>query len=226
MSRHPSPVKPSKKPRVVAMLGQKGGSGKTTIAVHLAVAAQQDGERVGIIDTDPQASAHSWVGFREHQDPPVALVSPAEIDRVIAIAQEKGVSLIVIDTAPHATPGAYQAIARADLILLPCRPTIVDLAAIHRAVAIAEASKRPSAFILNACAPRAPEVVSARETLVSYEIPVSPTVIGQRQAYARAMASGQAVTEFEPEGQAAAEIRQLWNWIKEQFPYEQEADRI
>lgn len=206
-----------KKPRVIALLGQKGGSGKTTLAVHVGVAAQQSGEVVGILDTDPQASAYSWVGFREHKDPAVASIRPAQVDEFLAGAQKAGVSLIVIDTAPHATTSVYDAIIRADLVLLPCRPSILDISAIDRAVTIAEAAKRPSAFVLNACPPRAPEVASTRKVLATYPFPVAPVTIGHRQAYVRAMASGQAVTEFDPSGMAAEEMRQLWQWIQGNF---------
>jgi chromosome partitioning protein len=207
----------NKKPRVVALLGQKGGSGKTTLAVHAAVAAQQDGQNVGIFDTDPQASAHSWVSFRRYKDPAVALIHPDQVEQFLATAQKLAVTLVVIDTPPHATTSVYDAIVHADLVLIPCRPSILDLSAIEAAVSIAEAAKRPSVFILNGCPPWAPEIASTREVLETYAFPIAPVTIGHRQAYVRAMASGQAVTEFEPSGVAAEEMRQLWKWIQGSF---------
>jgi chromosome partitioning protein len=201
--------------RIIAMLGQKGGPGKTTLAVHLAVAAQEDGEIVTMADTDPQASAYKWVELREAKDPPVAQIRPKDLNRVISIAEQGNASLMIIDTAPHASLGAYDAIARADLVIMPCRPTRFDLATIEAAVSIAEASRRKGAFVLNQCSPQGTETESTRAVLQSYGFPVAPMTIGLRKAYARATDTGRAVTEFDPRGVAAEEIREFWQWTKE-----------
>ena len=207
----------TRRPRVLAFLGQKGGSGKTTLAVHVAVAAAEAGERVALVDTDPQASAMTWAAARQAATPAVVTVSPAQVGEVLAAALADDLSLVIIDTAPHAAPGAAQAIARADLVLLPCRPTAFDLAAIGGAVTIAQAAQRHAAFVLNACPPRAPEIGEAQEALGAYGLPIVPTIIGDRRAYSRAVATGRAVTEFEPHSRASEEIRALWIWIKEQL---------
>lgn len=200
---------------VVAFLGQKGGTGKTTLAVHVAVAASEAGERVVVVDTDPQASATAWATARQAETPAVVTVSPGQVADVLAAAREDEMTLAVIDTAPHAGPGAAQGVAAADLILLPCRPTAFDLAAIGAAVSIAKASRKPAAIVLNAARARSPEVAEAREALAAYELPIIPTLIGDRIAYSRAVATGRAVTEFEPHGRASDEIRALWTWTKE-----------
>lgn len=202
--------------RVLALLGQKGGSGKTTLAVHIGVAAQQAGESVGLLDCDPQGSARSWVALRENGDPAVAALRPSQVDSYLLAGAKAGITLMIVDTAPHATTSVYDAILKADLVLLPCRPSILDLAAVERAVRIAESAKRPGAFVVNAAPPRAAEVDLTLEVLGSYAFPVAPIVVGQRQAYVRAMGSGQAVTEFDPTGKAAGEMRALWSWIAEQ----------
>jgi chromosome partitioning protein len=207
----------NKSPRVVALVGQKGGCGKTTIAVHITVAAQDAGEHVGIFDCDPQASAFGWVECRTNRDPAVASITPTQVYDCLDVARKKNLSLVVIDTAPHATTDIYSAICMADLVLLPCRPSILDLKAIAAAVTIAKASKRPSAFVINAAPPRSPEVAFTRTALETFTFPIAPITIGHRQSYLRAMASGQAVTEFEPDGQAAAETRDLWKWVQGVF---------
>jgi chromosome partitioning protein len=199
--------------RVLALLGQKGGSGKTTLAVHVGVAAQEAGWSVAILDTDPQASAHAWVSLRANGDPAVARLRPDQVDTYVEKARGLGVRLLVVDTAPHASTSVYNAIVRADLVLLPCRPTVLDLSSIERAVTIAQAAKRAGAFVMNACAPRCEETALSRNVLESYPFPLAPIAIGQRQAYVRAMSTGQAVTEFETNGKAAAEMRGLWSWI-------------
>jgi chromosome partitioning protein len=203
--------------RVVAMLGQKGGSGKSTIAVHLAVAAQQDEEHVAVIDTDPQATATSWIKSRATKTPSVATSPPGEVESILAVAREQRITLIVIDTAPHADAGASKAIAEADLVIMPCQPTAFDVAGVVGAVRIAKAVNRPSAFVLNRCPPKVYEVAETREYLEGLGYPVAPVTIGNRQSYARATASGEAVTEFDPHGLAAQEIKQLWKWVKEQL---------
>ncbi len=200
--------------RVIALLGQKGGSGKTTLAVHLGVAAQERGSVVGILDTDPQGSAHAWVSLRVNGDPAVARLRPQHVEAYLGKARALGVRLVVIDTAPHASTAVYDAVVHADLVLLPCRPTVLDLAAIDRAVVIAEAAKRPGAFVMNACQPRCEETALSRSVLETYPFPIAPVAIGQRQAYVRAMSTGRAVTEFEPQGKAAEEMRALWRWIE------------
>lgn len=197
------------------MLGQKGGAGKTTIAVHLAVAAQQDGEAVALVDTDPQGTASSWIKSRTAKNPTSASAPPVQVHAILEVARQSGISLVVVDTAPHADVGATRAVEEADLILMPCRPTAFDLTGIGGAVRIARVTDRRSAFVLNACVPRAYELAQTREHLEGYNYPVAPQTIGQRHAYARATASGQAVTEFDPAGKAAEEIRALWNWVKE-----------
>jgi chromosome partitioning protein len=212
--------------RVLTLLGQKGGCGKTTIAIHLAVAAQQDGEQVVIIDTDPQQSALYWYGARKHKDsemPVVVRAAPHEINERLDQAWGDEMTLAIIDTSPHAEPAACAAAAYAHLILLPCRPTALDIRALTAAVAIARASSNPAAIVLNGCPIRAPEVAEARTVLTEHAtgkqvpVPVLDVTICDRRAFFRALASGRSVTEFEPHGRAAEEVRALWKWSKEQL---------
>ena len=185
------------------------------MAVHLAVAAERQGQDVVIIDTDPQASATAWSELRSSQSPDVTTVSPSDIERVLEVSKTVGKTLAIIDTAPHAAPGAIKAAREGDLILIPCRPTAFDLAAIKAAVDIVNAANKPAVFILNSCPQRAPELKEAIEILLSYGFPLAPIQIGERRAYSRAIASGRAVTEFEKTGKAAEEINALWKWIEE-----------
>jgi chromosome partitioning protein len=200
--------------RSIAFFAQKGGSGKTTLAVHIAVAAGQAGERVVLIDTDPQASANAWAQVRQQDRPPVVKITPADLQRVLDAAAHDKMTLTIIDTAPHAAPGVATIAALADFLVIPCRPTAFDLAAIGSSVNIIRAAKTPAAFVLNACPSRAPEIEETQDALSAYGLPVAPVHIGDRRAYARAVASGRAVTEFEAHGKAAEEIQALWKWIK------------
>jgi chromosome partitioning protein len=92
--------------KVIAFLSQKGGSGKTTLVVHTAVAAQEYGERVAVVDTDIQKSAATWKEARAGDTPALVTVAPSELSDVIKAARHDAMTLCIIDTAPHAAPDA------------------------------------------------------------------------------------------------------------------------
>lgn len=199
--------------KVLVFLSQKGGSGKTTLAVHTAVAASEAGMKTVLIDTDPQHSATVWGDARTSDEPQVATVAGSEIDRVLIAARAEGIGLAVVDTAPHTAPEAARIARNADLVLIPCRPTAFDLAAAGSAAMIVKAAGVSGAFVLSACPVRAPEIAETRKALAGYGLPVAPVEITERRAFSRAIATGRAVTEFESDGRAADEIRALWEWI-------------
>jgi chromosome partitioning protein len=200
--------------RTLALFTQKGGSGKTTLAVHLAVAAGESGQQVALADTDPQRSATMWGRARAGQPPVVATAIAGTLPRVLEAARHDGITLLVVDSPPHTTPDAPQIARIADAVLIPCRPSAFDLAAVGNAVDIVRAAGVPAALVLNACPSRAPEIAEAREALARFGLPVAPLEISERRAFARAVATGRAVTEFDPHGKAAEEIRGLWAWIE------------
>jgi chromosome partitioning protein len=203
--------------KILAFLSQKGGAGKTTLAVHTAVAAGEAGSRVVLIDTDPQRSATAWGDARQAPSPVVATTNVSELERVLAAASAEKMSLAIVDSAPHAAPDATRIARLATLVAIPCRPSAFDLAAAEGAVRMVRAADAKAVLVLSACPFRAPEIAEAREALRPYGLPVSPMEITDRRAFARAVATGEAVTEFDTDGRAAAEIRALWNWIREQM---------
>jgi chromosome partitioning protein len=201
----------------IAFLSQKGGSGKTTLAVHTAVAAHEAGERVVVIDTDPQKSATVWGEARNQDLPIVVTAAVAELGRVFDAAQRERMTLAFVDTAPHAAPDATRIVRIVDLVVVPCRPTAFDIAATGSAVDIVKAAGVPAVFVLSACPFRSPEIAETRAVLAEYGLPIAPVEITDRRAFARAVATGRAVTEFESNGKAAGEVRALWSWLKEQL---------
>lgn len=203
--------------KVLAFLSQKGGAGKTTLAVHTAVAAHEAAQDVVLIDTDPQRSASVWGDARQNAAPIVATASVSELDRVLKAARAEGMDLAIVDAAPHAAPEAARIARAADLVAIPCRPTAFDLAAAEGAVRIVKAAGARAVFVLSACPFRAPEIAETREALGEHGLPVAPMEITERRAFARAVATGRAVTEFERDGKAAAKIRALYAWLKEQM---------
>jgi chromosome partitioning protein len=202
--------------KVIAFLSQKGGSGKTTLAVHTAVAAQESRERVVVVDTDSQKSATTWSQAREAETPVVVTVAASELSKVLEAAKGDGMTLAIVDTAPHTAPDAARVASLVDLIVIPVRPTAFDLAAVAGTVAMVKAHDVKAVLVLSACPSRSPEIAEARQVLAGYELPVYDGEITDRRAFARAVATGRAVTEFESDGKAAGEIRNLWKWIKGQ----------
>lgn len=198
---------------VIAFLSQKGGSGKTTLSVHTAVAAEASGQKVCVIDSDPQESATAWAGARAAPTPVVATAQAGDLPSALKAAESEGMTLTVIDAPPHAAPAASQIAKRSQLVLVPVRPSAFDLAAVPAAVEIIRAAKVKGAFVLSACPFRAPEIAETRAALEAYGLPIVPHEITDRRAFSRAVTTGSAVTEFEAEGKAAEEIRALWDWI-------------
>ena len=172
------------------------------------------GEAVALVDTDPQGSAWAWERVRESDQPPVAQAAPAQIQQVQEAALSDHISLLIIDSAPHSTPAATATVSSADYVLIPCRPTAFDLAAISASANIVKAAGTRAAFVLNACPARAPEIEEAKTTLAEYGLTVAPVTVGDRRAFSRAIATGRAVAEFDARGKAAEEIRALWHWVK------------
>ncbi|MBF0551398.1 MAG: AAA family ATPase [Deltaproteobacteria bacterium] len=201
----------------IAFLSQKGGSGKTTLAVHTSVAAQESGERVVLIDTDFQKSATTWSEARTVDTPIVATAAASDLATVLEAARSEDMAFAIIDTAPHAAPDAARIAQTVDLVVIPCRPSAFDLAAVSGTLEIVKAAKVQGVFVLSACPFRAPEIAETRAVLAEYGLPVAPVEIIDRRAFARAIATGRAVTEFESNGKAASEIRSLWDWLKEQM---------
>lgn len=202
--------------KTLVIAAQKGGAGKTTIAVHLAVAAHQAGLRVGVVDTDPQGSAVAWAEARGDGDGttvPVVALDAHAVSEGVAAARADGYDLLIVDTAPHASASTAAALAHADFALMPVRPSMLDLAAAPASVALLRASRRPGAFVLSAAPIRAGETRDTERALADSGYPVLATVIHDRTAYRRALAHGKAVGEFEPRGKAALEIKALWREV-------------
>lgn len=197
--------------KTIAVLSQKGGAGKTTLAVHLACEAVSRGQRVLVIDLDPQGSAIAWAGFRGDLAPDVGpghhKTLAAEIERSAA----EGYDLAIIDTAPHADGGALAAARVADLVLVPCRPATFDLVAISATLDICHLTRRSAVAVVNAAPIRSRVVEEAAAALAAAGLDVSPVVVRQRIAFQHCLSDGRVAAEFEPGGTAAEEIGQLFD---------------
>lgn len=202
----------------IAIISQKGGAGKTTLAIHLAAAAQASGSVSLIIDTDPQATASQWAAWRQDAPPEVIDSPPPRLASKVAAAAGQGAQLIVIDTPPHADSAARAAVEVADLVLIPCRPSAFDLSAIQTTAKLVQLLRKPAYVVFTAGPPNAPRVYQeAGELVESFGTPPCPVLIPDRAAYRHASAEGRTVMETEPSGKAADEIRDLYKWTCRQL---------
>ena len=200
--------------KTIALIAQKGGTGKTTLALALAVAAEQDGLASLIVDLDPQATACNWSDRRGTDSPLVIDAQPARMAQALEKAREGGIGLAVIDTPARSEQAALAAAKLADLIVIPCRPQIYDLETIQNTqelVALA-GGKKPVLVVLNAIPPRGDRPDQARKAIESMQIPVCPITLEHRAAFGDAGALGQTALEYDPKGKAADEIRQLYKY--------------
>lgn len=202
----------------IAIISQKGGAGKTTLALHLAAAAQNAGKVALIMDTDPQATASQWASWRQDQPPEVIDSPPPRLAAKIEQAKAQGAEFIVIDTPPHADSAARAAVEAADIVLIPCRPSAFDLAAIQTTVKLTQLLRKSAFVVFTAGAPNAPRMYEeAGELVESFGAPPCPIQIPDRAAYRHASAAGRTVMELEPGGKAAAEIQDLYKWTCRQI---------
>jgi chromosome partitioning protein len=198
--------------RVISFVTQKGGSGKTTLTFCCAVAAQEQGAKVLIIDMDSQGTAEAWYQDRESETPQLARVDAVNLAQAIDAAKRQGFDFVLLDTPGRDEPATAAAIRASDVCLIPCRPTPGDMKATPPTVATIQRLGKKSAFVLTQTPVRGTRLQEAAAGLTALGM-VSPVRIALRHAYQDAQGRGLGVTEFERRGKAAAEIRGLWHWI-------------
>lgn len=204
--------------RVISLLSRKGGSGKTTLAVHWAVEAEAKGkQRVVLLDLDVQKSCSSWFAKREAQTPLLIQSHPNAIKDHIEVCRTDGVDLVVIDTSPDIDTSAVYAARVSDLVVIPTRPSVLDLEAIGGTVELVRGINKPAVAVLNQAPPSSSVTSEARTALAAYGFPVCPVALGSRIAFSRALIDGRVAKEIEASGKAASEVRQSWNWIVQQL---------
>ena len=203
--------------KVLIVASQKGGAGKTTLAAHLAVAAEEVlPKKVVILDGDPQGSLSAWWNSREFEYPALASSTLDELPEKIDQLKEAGFELVIIDTPPAITNAIAKMVNLADLVLIPTRPSPHDLRAVGSTVSIALEENKPFIFVVTQAKANARLTTQAMAALSEHGT-VSSTIIHDRVEYASSMINGETVGEVNKRSRSADEINQLLNFVLERM---------
>lgn len=194
----------------LAVLSQKGGSGKSTFAVHSAAQAVHTGYTSLVLDLDPQGSAMTWKQLRGAGAPDVKPQHPSRLKEGLLAAARGGYDLVVLDTPPHSNMMALEAARAADLILVPCRPAKFDLSSVQDTLEICKQVGRTGIVVLNMAPVRSRAIEEAKQELRRLGATVSEHVIRHRVAYHHCLNDGRVACEYEPDGLAASEFSTLF----------------
>lgn len=198
---------------VIAFVTQKGGTGKSSLAVSLAVAAEERGLKTSIIDLDPQGTAKNWYERREAEGgPEVNALQSGQLEAAMGLLKKQGVKLVIIDTPGVDTPAATAAIQVANLCLIPARPSIADIEAARPTVRSIARLDKPFSYVLNQCPPGRSIRTSDAFRVLQLSGAVASTPLAMRADHMDALATGQGVTERDTNSKAAAEVRELLQW--------------
>jgi chromosome partitioning protein len=200
--------------RTIVFANQKGGVGKTTLSGHIGVQASSAGERVVLMDTDPQGSLSAWWNSRQAEDLAFAAAKLDELPQQLQALEAQGFTLIVVDTPPAITTTIAAVIQAADLVVIPTRASPHDLRAVGATVDLC--GQRRPVFVINGAAPRAKLTTQAVIALSEYGA-VAPSVVFQRTNYAGAMIDGRTMQEVDPKSRGAAEMEELWKYLLKQL---------
>lgn len=203
--------------RVVVFASQKGGSGKTTLSGHIAVEAERAGDGpVALIDTDPQGSLAKWWNARAASTPAFAQASLEELDACLDHLKSLGFRLIVVDTPPAVTQTIAHVVARADLVIVPTRPSPHDLRAVGPTVDIAESLGKPLVFVVNSATART-RITSETAVALSQHGVVAPVTLHHRVDFAASMIDGRTVGDIRPDSKSAREVATLWVYMRDRL---------
>ena len=204
--------------KIITLLSQKGGSGKTTLTLCLADYADAKDKNVLVVDLDPQSSAAGWYQRRKQGIGETPVVMPAhaiQLPELLENARNNDADFVFLDTAPHSTDTAAKAVSVSDLVLIPCRPSMLDVTAIENSISIARYQSKTVTVVINAIHPNAPQQFNEVSNAIteSFDVSVLPVFISQRSEFMHAMASGETPVGTAPGSRAYDEIKALFSHI-------------
>jgi chromosome partitioning protein len=201
--------------KTIALIAQKGGVGKTRMAVSLSVAS---GLRTAIFDLDPHESAAIWADRRKSDLPHLEFLTERRLAEGLKAAERGVFELAIIDTPPAAGPQAFTAAQSANLILIPCRPSLVDLDTIRRTSQLIKSLNIPAFVVFNAAPQSATTLLEdARAIAEEAGLRAAPTILRERSAYRASWPLVKGVVETEPDSKAAQELIELKDWVLAQL---------
>jgi chromosome partitioning protein len=208
--------------QTIAVISRKGGAGKSTVAVNIAVAAQARGRRVLLADLDPQKSSSEALRLRPRMSPAVFEANAGKLFQLRQVCDRQNFDLMIIDTPPAPEHDVLEAVRNADFCLLVARPSFLDLAAVAHSGEMVRRLNRPFATVLNQApglreGAETPTVRKAVEALRFAGLRPAPVGLRARSTYQSAMAAGLSVEEYRPGSPGAQEIERLWDFLAEQL---------
>lgn len=202
--------------RVISIVAQKGGAGKTTLATNLAVAALKSGAEVAIIDLDPQATAANWGDRRQAETPVIVSAQAARLPQLLSQLDPR-TSWVFIDTPPAISNTTMAAVRVADSILVPCRAAIFDLDTLGATLELIQLGRKTATVVLNAVPHRGQDVAEASTVIAGHGVAIAPVAVGHRATFQHAATVGLGALEYEANSKAAREIGALFDWLRTAF---------
>lgn len=205
--------------RTIAIIGQKGGTGKTTTTLGLAVCAELAGFATAVLDLDPQTNAANWKDRRGGEaGPAVESIQPGRLRQTLKAAEANGADFVFIDTPGKSDTAAIEAARVADLVLIPVRPQIFDLETLGAVRDALRVAGSPAAYVvLNGIHPSASRSPDEQREVIAraFDLPVCPVHLSHRAAFAEAPATGKTPQEIDPDGKAATELKALFDFVNQ-----------
>ncbi len=200
--------------QVVTLASRKGGSGKTTLAGHLAVEAERRGDGpVALVDLDPQGSLADWWNARAAKTPVFAQTSAIRLAQDLRQLRDAGIKLLVIDTPPALNDSIREVVGLSDLVVIPARPSPHDLRSVGATVDLVEHLGKPLVFVINSATQKA-RITVETVSLLSQHGPLAPAIVHNRVDFASSMIDGRSVMELPGASRASDEIAKLWDYLR------------